>query len=461
LRADAVWEDGSPVTSDDAEFTFNTLMDVKTEAAPLRTYFEGYKFEKVDAHTIRFTTEKPNVSSVDEINDDFLIMQKKQYQGIADFNKAKGIISPLGNGPYKLKSFSRDQKLEFERNKDWWGYKIPAFKNQHNFDLIVWRIIPDTALSYEKLVKGEIDVLLMNAELFGTRVKGSDKDKFGPDANTEKAMWAQHFQTKMPAQWTYIGWNLKRPMFQSKKTRQALAMLINYDEIIDKVYHNEATRCVSPFGSTTPNTPPGQKAKAFQYNPAKGIALLKEDGWSDMDHDNTLAKMIDGKKVRFEFTLRYNSENPMRSKISQMLKEQFKKAGITINVQAPEFNSLIQMMDNRDFDALVMGWGNGMLNADSKQIWHSKSFENKGSNAVGYSNPEVDKLIEKASEELNVQKHFLLNQKIAAMIYDDQPYAFVLEVPGYMAAFQTRKVKAKKWAMKYDGSAPIWMYSAE
>ena len=118
-------------------------------------------------------------------------------------------------------------------------------------------------------------------------------------------------------------------------------------------------------------------------------------------------------------------------------------------------------MDNRDFDALVMGWGNGMLNADSKQIWHSKSFENKGSNAVGYSNPEVDKLIEKASEELNVQKHFLLNQKIAAMIYDDQPYAFVLEVPGYMAAFQTRKVKAKKWAMKYDGSAPIWMYSAE
>jgi microcin C transport system substrate-binding protein len=461
LRKDAVWEDGSPITADDAEFTFNTLMDTKTEAASLRTYFEGYKFKKIDANTIEFTCEKPNVNSVDEINDDFKIIQKKQYAGVPDFNKAKGIIEPIGSGAYKVKSFSRDQSLVLERNKNWWGFKVPGFKNQYNFDQIVFRIIPDTALAYEKLLKGDLDILSMNAETYGNKVHGSDKNKFGKDSSTDKAVWANHILTKTPAPWTYVGWNNRRPIFQSKKTRQALAHLINYDEIINKVYFGEATRCVSPFGSTTPNAAPDQKSKAFKYDVQEGLAMLKADGWSDMDHSNSLSKMIDGKKTKFEFTIRYNSENPMRAKIAQIVKEQFKKAGVIVNVQALEFNSLLDMMDNRDFDAIIMGWGNGMLHADSKQIYATKSWENKGSNAVGYSNPEVDKLIDLASAELDGSKHFKLNQKIGAMIYDDQPIAFLLEVPGYIAAFQTRKVHAKKWAMKYDSTPAVWMYSPE
>ena len=461
LRKGVVWEDGSPVTADDAEFTFKTLMDPKTDAAPLRTYFDGYHFEKLDNQSFRFTIDNPNVTSVDEVNDDFKIIQKKQYDGVADFNKAKGIIAPIGNGPYKVKSFSRDQSLVFERNKEWWGYKIPELKNQYNFDTIVYRILPDKALAYEKLIKGDLDILEMNAEIYGNKVRGSDQDKFGRDAKTDKAVWADHFKTQAPAQWTYIGWNNKRPIFASKKTRQALAYLINYDEIIHKVYYGEAIHCISPFGSSTPNTAPDQKSKAFDFNVQKGLKLLKEDGWADLDNSNTLSKVIDGKKTKFEFVLRFNSENSLRSKIAQIVKEQFKKAGVIVNVQALEFNSLLGMIENRDFDAIVMGWGNGMLHADSKQIWHTRSWINKGSNSVGYSNPDVDLLIDQASSELDATKHFKLNQKIGAMIYDDQPYAFLLEVPGFISGFQTRKVKAKKWAMKYDSTPAIWMYSPE
>ena len=461
LRKEATWEDGTPITTDDVEFSFKTLMDPKVDAAPKRSYFEAYKFEKVDALTFKFTVEKPNVNTVDETMDDFIIVQKKQFAGVSDFNKAKGIMEPVTSGPYRLKSFSRDQKLELELKKNWWGFKVPELKNQHNFENIVFRIIPDSALSYEKFVKGEIDVYEMNAETYGTRIKGSDKEKFGTDEKSGKAMWAQHFMTKAPAPWTYIGWNLRRPVFASKKTRQALAQLINYDEIIQKVYHGEGIPCVSPFGSKTPNTAPDRAAKGFKFNPAQGLALLKADGWSDLDHNNTLSKMIDGKKVKFEFTIRYNSENPMRAKIAQIVKEQFKKAGITANIQALEFNSLLGYMDNRDFDAVIMGWGKGNLNSDSKQIWHSKSAENKGSNIVGYNNPETDKLIEQATAELDVQKHFKLNQKIGALIYDDQPYAFLLEVPGFIAGFQNNKLKAKKWVMKFDDTAPISTYSAQ
>ncbi len=461
LRKEAVWDDGSPITSEDAEFTFSTMMNPKVEAASLRSYFEGMKFEKLDTQTFRFTVEKPNVNTLASILDDFLMVQKKQFASVPDFNKAKGVMEPVSSGPYRLKGFARDQKVELELKKDWWGFKIPEFKNMFNFETVVIRIISDPALAYEKFLKGDIDILEMNAETFGNKVKGVDRERFGADADSKQAVWAKHFMTDAPAPWTYIGWNQKRPVFQSKKTRQALAHLIPYEEIMTKVYHGEGIRAVSPFGSRTPNTAPDQATKAFPFDPKKALQLLKEDGWADLDQSGQLSKMIDGKKVKFEFSIQYNSENPMRSKIAQMVKEQFRKSGITVNVQALEFNALLSRIDNRDFDAIVLGWGKGMLHSDSKQIWHSKSAENKGSNYVSYSNPEVDRLIEQASSELDGAKHFKLNQKIGSLIYEDQPYAFVAEVPGFMAGLRREKIKAKKWVMKYDDTAPVWIYSHE
>ena len=459
LRKDATWDDGSPVTVDDVEFTFQTIMNPKVEAASVRAYIETLVFTRIDERTFRFHTENPNVNTLPETIEDFLIIQKKQFVGVPDFNKAKGVMEPVGSGPYRLKSFSRDQKLEFELKKDWWGFKVPEFKNQFNFESIVFRVIPDRALAYEKFMKGELDAYEMTAEIFGTKARGVDKDKVGSDSNTEKAVWAKHFMTDAPASYSYIGWNLKRPVFRSKKTRQALARLIHYDEIIEKVYYSEGIRCISPFGSRTRNTAPDQKSKTFNYDPKKALALLKEDGWNDVDGSNTLSKEIDGKRVKFEFTIRYNSDNPMRAKTAQMVKEQFKKAGIVVNIQAIEFNTLISSLESHDFDAVVMAWARGPLHPDSKQIWHSKSAENKGSNFVSYSNPDADKLIEQATSEINPEKHLKLNQKIGALIYEDQPYAFLVETPGVIYGLKRDKFKAKKWIYKYDDTLPVNVYS--
>ena len=459
LRKEATWEDGTPVTTDDVEFSYNMLWDPKVQAAPMRAYMGPFKFEKVDQLKFRFIVEKPGINTLTSIQADFRIFQKKQFAGVTDFNTAKQIMSPIGDGPYRLKNFSRDQKLELELKKDWWGFKVPAMKNLYNFDSIVYRIIPDTTLSYEKFMKGELDVIEMNAEMYGTRVKGSDQEKFGKSPDTNKPVWAQHFRTDAPAQWTYLGWNLKNPMFASKKTRLALAMLIDYDQIIDKVYYGEAIRSASPFGTNSMNSTPEQRKKVFKYDPKKALALLKEDGWEDSDHDNVLDKVIDGKKVNLEFTARYNSENPMRAKVAQIVKENFKKAGIIVNIQAMEWNSFVTEYKAHRFEAIISGWAGGNLMQEPNQIWHSKSYENNGSNFVGYSNPEVDKLIEQSRDVLDKAKYLKLIQKIGALIYDDQPYAFIMELPGFIIGGNNR-TKANKWALKYDNYPPLYQYYA-
>jgi len=58
---------------------------------------------------------------------------------------------------------------------------------------------------------------------------------------------------------------------------------------------------------------------------------------------------------------------------------------------------LFQHLDEHDYDAVLAGWGAGGVEEDPYQIWHSKSIENKGSNHVGFSNPEADKLIEEGA----------------------------------------------------------------
>ncbi len=457
LRKEAAWDDGTSITTDDVEFTFNTLMNVKTDSAPRRANMEGYHFEKVDERTFRIHLDHASINLMPTLAQEFRILQKKQFEHEPDFNKSKGILMPVTSGPYRVKNFSRDEKVELERKKEWWGWKLPQFKNLYNFDSIVYRIIPDQALAYEKFIKGEVDVDEPFAEIFGTRIKGTDQDKFGTSPESGKEMWATLHKTSMPAPYTFIGWNLKNPLFQSKRTRRALAMLLNYDEIIKKVFYGIQIRRTGPFGSLTQNTAPEQAKSLIPFDLKKGIEELKADGWNE-GADGILEKEWNGKKITFKFSLKYNSNNPMRAKIAQMAQAQFKKAGIEVLVQAIEWNAYIDEINDRKFDAFVLGWGKGFNHPEARQLWHSKSYENKGSNHGGYSNPEVDRLIEQADTELNGKKRYKLMQKIGALIYDDQPVLFICELPGYLAMYH-QKVKSTRWAMKYDDHPALWLLS--
>lgn len=459
LNAKAKWHDGTPVTTADVEFSYQTLWDPKVFAAPHRAYLGKFDFEKVDERVFRLKVENPNVNTLSSLIEEFWIVQKKQFEGVKDFNKSKQIMNPVSSGPYVVKSFSRDQQVVLERNKDWWAYGLPEYKNLHNFDKIIYKIVPDKALAYEKFVKGEIDLIWLDTNTFGTRARGSDRDLVGTSPKTDKKIWAKHFSTKAPANRYYIGWDLKHPLFKSKKTRRALAHLVNYDWIIKELYHDVGARNVSPFGSYSQNSTPQQFKVAIPFDIAKAVKLLKEDGWADTDADNVLDKVIDGKKTKFEFTLRYNSDNQIRAKISQMVKENFKKAGISVNIQSMEWNTFVDEYENHRSEAYVSGWGGGSLLADPKQIWHSKSYED-GSNYIGYSNPEVDALIEKARSELNPKKYLKIIQKIGAIIYDDQPNVFLVEVPGFVLGVNSR-IKAKVWAYKTEVRPAVWQYYTE
>lgn len=461
LNKNAKWEDGSPVTTADIKFTFDTQMNPKVDAAPLRSYWEGVKLEVVDEAIFKFSVETPKFDTLRQLYL-FNPIQAKQFAGEPDFNKAKGILQPVGNGPYRLKSFSRDQKLELERVKDWWGFSLPAFKNRFNADLVSLKIVTDANLEYERFVKGDQDTMSFGSnayEIFATKVRGSDKERIGTKPGDGKLVWAGEFENKAPRGFSYIGWNLKRTLFQSKKTRQALARLIDYQQIIDKVMYGYAFQSTSPFGSKTLNSDPELRkaGKMLTFDRKKAIELLREDGWADTDHDNILDKSIDGQRVPFKFVLRFNSNNPARGKIAQIVKENFKAAGIEVDIRSMEWNAYLADIDSRNFDAIIMGW-TGTAYPNPKQVWATESEKNQGSNFGSYSNSQVDALIAQANLEFDLLKRSKILHQINDLIYDDQPYSFLVEGRSMLAGFN-KKIKAPTWAMAYDVGPPTDIYT--
>lgn len=458
LNKNAKWEDGTPVTAEDVKFSFETLMNPKTDSAALRSYLQGVTIHEAKGNTVTFKVETPKFDTLRTL---YLTqaIQKKQFEKEPDFNRARGVMQPIGNGPYKFVSLKRDQQVELERNKEWWGYSLPHFKNRWNADRIILKIVPDSNLEYERFVKGDLDLMAFNGtsyEVFARKVKGTDKARFADKPGMGKP-WTAIEENKAPRGYTYVGWNLRKPMFSSKKTRQALAHLADTKEVAEKVYFGYAYQSTSPFGSLTMNSAPELRNKMFTFDVKKAVALLKEDGWADTDKDNVLDKMINGQKVPFRFEVKYNSNNPARGKIAQILKENFKKAGVDISIRSMEWNAYLSDIDNRQFDAIIMGW-TATPYPNPRQTWHTDSEKNKGSNFGAYSNKKVDELIDKANLEFDLAKRAKILQEINRILYDEQPYMWLVEPKALIAAFSP-KVKSSVWSMTYDIDPPIDIYS--
>ena len=449
LNPNARWSDGTPVTTDDFEFSFNKLMDPKVEAAPLRGYFEGVKFQKIDRLKFSFHIDQPRFNTLQVLNG-FVPLQKKQFENEPDFNKSRENLRPIGTGPFKVTVFSRDQQVVLEHIPDWWAKDLPRFKSRYNQNTWTFKIISDMALGYEKFLKGEIDLVSFTSEQFANQVTKSDREKVGASREEGKSVWGGKLPTDAAMAWSGLALNLNSPIFSSKNTRKGLAYLVDYKAVIERAYFGLISQSVSPFGSNTENTDPGLKAGKgiYTYDPKKAAEYFEKDGWVKKDGLASYVKDIGGKQVTFSFVLKYYASNPASEKMAVILKEVFKKSGVNIDLRPTDGAALSKDFDDKQFDAMIMGWGGGSIYPDPKQLWSSDSISD-GSNKVAYSNPQVDALIKKADLEFNRKKRAKLLQEINRILYDDVPYIFMIERHFVIEGINSR-FKSPKWIERYS-----------
>ena len=413
LRKGVRWHDGEPFTSADVLFTYKCLMSEKV-ASPRRSDFELiYDVHTPTPHTVRVTYKRPYAPAV--LSWGMNIIPKHILDGKTTKWWAKNFNrNPIGTGPFVFETWQTNEVIKVRKNPHYW-------EGPPHLDRVVIRFIPDVLSLRMSFETGQLDVLGVQPHALGTMRKNPDYEIFSSLAN----------------QFTYVGWNLKRPLFQDRRVRRALAHAVNVPQMIEYVLYGQG---IQSNGTYTPlmwyHNP---NIEPFTYNPARARELLAEAGWKDKDAQGRLVK--DGKC--FEFTLITNQGNEIRKDIVTLVQEDLRKLGIKVEVEIYEWSVFIKKkIDVQEFDACVLGWVLGN-DYDLYQLWHSSQSSAGGLNFCSYSNPKVDKLIELARGEFDKERVKKYCSEIQRIIYEDQPYLF-LYVPKSITALHKNTFRVRR-----------------
>lgn len=412
LREGVVFSDGQPLTAEDVKFTFDKIQDPNIDALHKQNYYQNVeRCDVLDPRTVRFTCTKPYFLHLLYLGYELDIMPAHYYGG-EDFNAHDR--APLGSGPYKLVEWDTGNRLVLERNEKYWGGAI----GKHAYlDKKLYKIITDDNAAFQELLRGGIDVKGLRAEDW---VRRANTNEF--NARFNKFTYFGLF-------YSYIGWNTRRPLFEDKRVRRALTMLLDREDVKDTIYRGLA-RIVT--GNFVPGTyAHNPNIKAWPFDPEGAKALLAEAGWADSNSDGILDK--DGQDFRFEILLTNASVDGER--ICTLFQEELRRAGIEMRIRQLEWASMLEKVDTRTFDAVVMGWSVDP-DADPYQLWHSSQVE-KGSNYVGFTTPEMDEIIETGRVTFDQAKRQKLYRRFHEIMHEEQPYTFLFS-PQALVAYDKR-----------------------
>ncbi len=397
LKRNILWHDGTPFTAEDVLYTYLRLRDPEVKT-PYSSNYEKVKEVKVlNPHTFKVVYNERFVPALESWG--MGIVPKHVFGGATgkNFNEHPANKRPIGTGPYRFKEWKPDEKIVLESNPRY-------FNGKPKIARYVFRIIPDSAVEFLELRNKSIDSMSLTPDQYFAYpefFESYDKYKFPS------------------AVYTYLGFNLKNPLFADRRARQAIAHAINKEELVGGVLLGMGQSASGPFLPLSWAYNP--EVKDFAYDLDQSRALLKAAGWKDSDQDGWLDK--DHKP--FAFTIITNQGNKTRALCAEIIQQQLKKIGIKIDIRVIEWSTFIKdFINNRNYDATILGWA---LSPDPDQygIWHSSQMKNGQYNFVGYSNPIVDKMLEQGRQEFDFNKRKELHRAMHKIIHEDAPYIFL------------------------------------
>lgn len=438
LREGVKWHDGKPLTAEDVKFSFDHILE-NPGSAHMLPYVESIKgVEILDPRTVRFTVKDDYFQNFD-VAATLTVSPKHIYTD--QTRKSEWNKTLIGTGPYKLGLYEKGKRIVLEKNADWWGNQDPQASKEWLNPKVVLRFIPEENIILESFKKGVLDFISLRPESY---VKQTNGPEWGTKLTKVKT------RNKSPKGYTWVGWNLRHPILSDVKVRRALAMLYNRDQAMDKFEYGLSDHADGPIYTTSDYHSP--RLKPIMYDPQGAVKILREAGWKDTDADGVLDKVINGKKTPFRITILEPYEGYM--KYMTLYKEDARKAGVDLELKPIEWNSFVKLLDERKFDAIRMAWGGGGVDIDLKQIWHSASIP-AGSNRIGYSNPEVDKLIDQSRREHDRAKRIPLIQRASELIAADAPYLFLFCARETLYAHGPR-VHKEKDTYQYGVGSSFW-----
>ena len=410
LRPEARWHDGKPVTVEDVIWSLETLRE---KGAPFyRYYYKNVKsVEAAGERRVKFTFDQTINRELPLIIGQLPILPKHYFEG-REFDRTT-LEPPLGSGPYRIKSFEPGRTVVYERVADYWGANLPVNRGSYNFDEVRYEYYRDANVAMEAFKAGAYDIRQENASKFwATAYTGPMFD----------AGWIvkEEIPNELGTGMQGFAFNLRRPLFQDPRVRQALAYAFDFEWTNRTIMYGQYARTESYFSNTelgaeglpsaaelallepfrdqlpeevftqVYHAPATEGEGGIRQNLRTALRLLGEAGWQVEG-----SKLVNAQGQPFRFEILLNGPSFERHTLPFV--KNLERLGIEATVRTVDPAQYQNRMNEFDFDMTVEAFGQSLSPGnEQRDFWGSEAADIPGSrNTIGIKNPAIDHLIDK------------------------------------------------------------------
>jgi peptide/nickel transport system substrate-binding protein len=379
LRDGINFHDGTEFNAEAVKYNLERYQEEdsvrSTEVEPIESV------EAVDEYTVRVTLSEPFAPFLAVLTDRAGIMASPKA---IEENNGRISKDPVGTGPFKFVERVRGDHITVEKNPDYWREGLPKI------DEIEYRGIEDENVQYQNLQSGELDIIdsIPLVEFKELQESGDYNVSIEPGLGYQGVFL-----------------NVTQPPFDNKQLRQAVYRLVDREAIVKAVLRD--------VGGEAGNSPFSEQSWAYSE---------ESDSYPERSVEEA-KKLLEeaGKPDGFSFTLK-TDPSPINQQIGQVIQNNLKPAGIDVKLEQEEFGTLLDDSTNGNFQALFLGWS-GRIDPDLNI--YDFTVTNGDFNDSGYSNPEVDKLLNEARTTSDRDRRKELYGQVMEILHEDVPYVYL------------------------------------
>lgn len=405
INPDAQWSDGTPVSADDFEYTYQLHIDKKAEVVSRDGYDDVESSEVVDDKTFELTFKEPFAP--------YRVLFDPLYPAHVlegeDWNKVwnKCVCDPetgepIGSGPYLITEFRENQSITLEPNENWWGEGGPYL------DSMVWRHIPDTNSEIEALRGQEVDAIFPSFQI-----------------QLEQVLNLEGVETQIVGgpTWQHLDFQVKQaPLLGEVWMRQAIAYGIDREAIVEELLRGVAPDAEVLNSVIYVNNQPEYEPhfEKYSYDPDQARQLLEDNGCTE-GSDGIYE--CNGEKASFAY--KSTAGNQLRELQFQIIQDQLKDVGIEVTNAFGEADVVFTELTEKDYELFQFAWVGNIDPFTGNTIFQCGGDQNY----QDLCNEEASELISQTVSETDPEERAAMYNEADALMAEDVQLLPLWQVP--------------------------------